>query len=318
MLYNACMKPAFQWIPVGVEGGLDEANLSAHLIAPVGSDAYVMADAGTIQSGLRALAHAGCFAQIQPRAGLTLEGTVLHDHVKAFLISHPYLDHLQGMVTASPTDAPKPLMSLAGVIGDIRDHVFNWRTWPNFGTEGEPPVLGQYTYVRLAPGVPTPIEGTGMTVEALPLAHGEHTDSAAFLIESGGRYVLYMGDTGPDEVEKSTKTAELFRRITPLVKAGRLHAVSIETSYVDERADEMLYSHLTPKWVMKAFAGLAAMVDSGNPESALRGLRVLITHIKPDFSTGRPVRERVTEQLHAQNSLGLELVFLEQGRVYKV
>ena len=308
------MKPAFTWIPLGAGGGLYESDLSSHLVAPFGSTDFVCLDAGTMMSGLTAASAKGCFEKIALREGLSLEGTVLRYHVKAYLISHPYLDHTEGLVEVSPYDSAKPIVSLAGPVEDIKNHLFNWRTWPNFADEGEEPLLGLYRYIRVAEGKRSAIEGTAITVEAHPLAHGRRTDSVAFLLEADGEFVLYMGDTGPDEVEGRKNTEDLFRYIAPLVSRGVLHGISIEASYGDGRPDDMLFSHLTPKWVMAAFRRLAGFVDRADPDNALRGLNVLITHIKPDVLSAPPPQERIARQLEDQNDLGLNLIFLEQGK----
>jgi len=311
------MKPHFTWITIGVDGGLNEGNLNAHLIAPIGSTDFACLDAGTLLAGIEVANQKGCFNDIKTIEGLTVEGTVLHHHIKAYLLTHPYLDHVQGLVVASPNDSKKPIMSLKGVIDDIESHLFNWRIWPNFGNRGVKPVLNQYQYLILDQGKKAPIPETSMNVEALPLAHGEHTESAAFLVESSGKYILYMGDTGPDEVEKRTTTEELWNRIAPLIREDRVHAISIETSYVDERPDDLLFSHLTPSWLMKAFRKLASIVDQENPRDSLRGLKVLITHIKPDVKSEVIPREIIQKQLQSHNDLGLDLLFIEQGKRYE-
>jgi len=310
------LSPKFTWIPIGVGGGLLESNLSAHLIAPIGAQNFICLDAGTLLSGIKAAHEAGCFHDIliPEDSDLSPEGHILHHHIRAYLISHPYLDHTQGLVVISPNDSPKPILSLEGVISDFRSHLFNWRTWPNFGDAGEPPCLGLYRYLALSPGVRTHIENTEMHVQAFPLSHGSHTDSTAFLIESNGFYVLYMGDTGPDEVEKRTTTKDLWEQIIPLIQAEYLQAIFIESSYVDEHPDNELYSHLTPAWVVSAFRQLASMVDSKRPKEALKGLTVIITHIKPNLSSGLQPRQVVEEQLKAHNDLQLRLIFAEQSK----
>ena len=310
------LSPKFTWIPLGVGGGLLESDLSAHLIAPMGSNDFICLDAGTLLSGLKIAHKAACFHDIPipENSDLSPEGHILHHHIRAYLISHPYLDHTQGLATISPGDSPKPILGLERTINDIRSHLFNWRTWPNFGDSGEPPCLGQYRYVTLSPGKRTPIDNTQMHVKAFPLAHGTHTNSNAFLIESKGFYVLYMGDTGPDEIENRTTTQDLWKQITPLVREERLQAVFIESSYADERPDSDLYSHLTPAWGIRAFRQLASMVDSSRPESALENLTVIVTHIKPDLSSGPHPRQAVEQQFETRNHLGLRLVFAKQGK----
>ena len=112
------LSPKFTWIPLGVGGGLLEKDLSAHLIAPMGSHDFICLDAGTLLSGLKAANEAGCFHDIPIPEGSALspEGYVLHHHIKAYLISHPYLDHTQGLAAISPNDAPKPVLSMEGTI----------------------------------------------------------------------------------------------------------------------------------------------------------------------------------------------------------
>ncbi len=315
---NTDLKPAFTWIPLGVEGGLDESSLSAHLIAPIGSTDYICLDAGTLFSGLKVANRNGCFKDIKPAEGLSIEGTVLHHHIKAYMITHPYLDHVEGLVVVSPNDNQKPIMGLSEVIDDIENHLFNWHVWPNFGDRGTSPAMGQYRYAELQPGMKTEVPDTSMSIEAHPLSHGAHTDSTAFLVESNDEYLLYMGDTGPDEIEESTTTEDLWKRIVPLIKERSLHGIFIETSYVDERPDDQLFSHLTPAWLMKAFRKLAVMTDPQDPENSLQELKVIITHIKPDFSSIVTTRETIEKQLHKHNDLGLDLIFAEQGKRYSL
>jgi len=308
----------FTWITLGVEGGLHESNLNAHLLSPSGSNTYICLDAGTLMEGLKVAVKNGCFADIQRRDDLSLEGTVLHHNIKAFLITHPYLDHCEGLVIASPNCVTKPLMSMTGVIDDIDRHLFNWRIWPNFGDRGASPVLNMYRYVPMQAGEKIRIPETFMHAEAHPLAHGGHTDSAAFLIESDGHYVLYMGDTGPDEVERRTSTEDLWKRVAPIIRDNRMHGIFIEASYPDERPDTQLFSHLTPAWLMTAFRKLSVIVDPQTPSQSLKGLRVIITHIKPDLNTRISPREIIERQLHAHNDLGLNFIFARQGIKYEL
>jgi len=100
----------------------------------------------------------------------------------------------------------------------------------------------------------------------------------------------------------------------PLIKEKRLQGIFIEASYVDERPDNELFSHLTPKWIMKAFHQLAELTDPDHPKSALTDLNVIIMHIKPDFLKKVQPRDIITKQLNSRNDLGLNLIFAEQGK----
>ena len=157
-----------------------------------------------------------------------------------------------------------------------------------------------------------------MNVEAHPLAHGECTDSAAFLLESDGHYLLYMGDTGPDEIEKRTTTEDLWRRTASIIREKRMHGIFIETSYPDTRPDDQLFSHLTPAWLMTVFRKLAVIVDPQDPSTSLEGLRVIITHIKPEVKAGPTPHEVIKRQLNQHNDLGLDFFFASRGARYEL
>ena len=45
-------KAAFDVVPLGVKGGIDETNLSAYLVAPINTHDYICLDAGTINAGI--------------------------------------------------------------------------------------------------------------------------------------------------------------------------------------------------------------------------------------------------------------------------
>jgi 3',5'-cyclic-nucleotide phosphodiesterase len=310
----------FRCIPLGVEGGLIESNLPAYLLAPIGSTDFVCLDAGTLLAGLRVARANGCFSDIPIPSDSTdsIEGRILRHHVKTFLITHTYIDHLAGLVMNSPADSDKPILALEETIVGLRQHVFNWATWPNFSRKGEPPALSKYELMILRPGEPCSIPGTAMGVEAHPLAHGARIDSAAFMVHANDRYVVYMGDTGPDHLEDQPTTRRLWDRLAPIVRDDRLRAIFIESSYPDERPDDQLFSHLTPKWVMHAFRQFAEMLDPRRPETALAGLTVVITHIKPHLDAGEAAREVVRRQLHERNDLGLHLIFAEQGKPFEL
>ena len=310
----------FRCIPLGVEGGLIESNLPAYLLAPIGSTDFLCLDAGTLLAGLRVARANGCFSDISMPSDCTdsIEGRVLRHHIKAFLITHTYVDHVAGLIMNSPADSDKPIMALADTIQGLCQHVFNWVTWPNFSGEGGSEALAKYETVILQPAESVAVPGTVRRVEALPLAHGAQVDSAAFIVDVDGHYVVYMGDTGPDRLENQPTTQRLWERLVPLVREQRLQAVFIEASYPDGTPDDQLFSHLTPKWVMHAFQQLAKMVDPQTPENALDGLTVVVTHIKPQLHAREEIRDVVRRQLHERNDLGLRLVFAEQGRPFEL
>jgi cAMP phosphodiesterase len=293
----ASAQAAFRIVPLGVKGGSDESNLSAYAVAAKGNDNYVCLDAGTLNYGLQKAITAGLFYGDA--------ATVLKNNIKGYLISHPHLDHLAGLVMNSPDDGPKPIYALPFCLNAFREKYFTWQTWANFANEGEKPQLGKYRYVSLAEGEEILLEQTGLRVRAFPLSHSGANLSTAFLVRSNDNYMLYLGDTGPDAVEKSTALQQLWQEVASLVKNKKLKAIFIEVSFANEQPDQQLFGHLTPRHLITELNNLGKLAG---PE-ALKNFPVVITHIKP-----APGREAtIFKQLQALNNLQINFIEPRQG-----
>lgn len=306
----------FMAIPLGTKGGLREADLSSYLLAPAGETNFIALDAGTLLTGLQHAKQHGSLQGIEIPADspLSLEGVVLHHHIKAYVISHAHLDHVAGMVINAPDDSSKPILGLPSTIDYIRDHLFNWKIWPNFGDDGEGFQLKKYQYVRLTPGEPYPVDQTAMVVIPYELSHSGGYLSTAFLVEADGAYLLYFGDTGPDAVEESDRMYQVWTAVAPLVREKRLHGMFLECSFPSDHPDNQLFGHLTPTWMMEELRTLANLVNPDHPEMALRGLRVVVTHIKPTLNRDDAPEQTIMNELSELNDLGVEFMLPESGQ----
>ncbi|MCE7068022.1 MBL fold metallo-hydrolase [Dyadobacter sp. CY326] len=290
----------FRVVPLGVKGGGDDGNLSAYMVAPANSSAYVCLDAGTISNGItKAIANQAFNAS---------PDSVLKRYIKAYLISHPHLDHVSGMIINSIEDTTKPIYASQYCIEVLKNHYFNWQSWPNLGSEGNAPALKKYNYVALSEGSETNIENTAMSVKAFKLSHSNPYESTAFLLKRGTDYVLYFGDTGADEVEKSDNMQHVWKAVAPLVAAKQLKGIFLEVSYPNDQPDKKLYGHLTPQWFMKELNVLAQLAGAGN----LAGLNVIVTHMKPTGDSEAKIKAELT----SENALKLNLIFPEQGKAF--
>ena len=291
------LKPAFHVVPLGVLGGIDESNLSAYMAAPYGSNSYICLDAGTL--------HAGIDKAIANHVFTIPPEQVLKQYIKGYFISHSHLDHLAGLLINAPDDTAKNIYAFADCINTFKTHYFTWKSWANFANEGEIPALNKYHYQVMTPGKEMDIEHTIMQVTAYPLSHS-NLISTAFLIKSKDDCLLYLGDTGCDELEKSQNLNNLWKGIAPLLKAHQLKAIMIEVSFPDEQPDKTLFGHLTPRLLMKELTVLAGYTGA----SALRGFNIVVTHLKP------PVNNivKIKAELTAENKLGLKLLFPQQGK----
>jgi cAMP phosphodiesterase len=289
--------PSFSIVPLGVKGGIDESNLSAYMVAAAGSNNYICMDAGTL--------HYGIEKAVSKHTFKVPAETVLKQYIKGYFISHAHLDHVSGLIINSPEDSAKSIYGLPSCLETIKTHYFTWASWANFADDGEKPALKKYSYKPMEPGKPITVDGTGLSVQVFPLSHSNLV-GAAYLVKNNNAYVLYLGDTGPDEVEKSTKLRELWQAIAPLISKGELKAIMIEVSYPNEQPDKSLFGHLTPNWLMKEMQVLQSLTGAGK----LKGFNLVVTHVKPPQKN----IEKLKQQLKQQNTLGLNLMFPQQGK----
>jgi cAMP phosphodiesterase len=291
-------KKSFKVVPLGVLGGGDESNLSSYMVAPAGSNNYICLDAGTLRYGI---------GQAVKNKVFSIAATqVLKQYIKGYFITHSHLDHLSGLIINSPDDSIKNIYAFADCINTFKTHYFTPTSWANFANEGEAPQLKKYTYQTLTPGKQTEVANTTMQVTAYPLSHANLT-STAFLVKSSDSYILYLGDTGADEVEKSQNMRQLWEAIAPLIKSRQLKAIMVEVSFANEQLDKSLFGHFTPKWLMHEFAELSKITGTAR----LKDLNVVITHLKPPYSS----IQNIKRQLKAGNALGLNLIYPVQGKM---
>ena len=290
---------SFLVVPLGIRGGTDESNLSAYMLAPIGSNDYICLDAGTV--------HAGIQKAIALKTFHESPAIVLRKYIKGFFISHGHLDHLAGMIINSPDDSLKNIYALPFVLDILKEKYFSWKSWANFADAGEAPLLKKYHYVALDTIVEKAIDNTSMSVKTFILSHSSPYQSSAFLVRYNENYVLYVGDTGADSIEHSQRLRQLWQSIAPLVNEKKLKGIFIETSFPDEQPAKQLFGHLTPQLLMNEMKVLGGFCKDVN---ALADLPVIITHIKPNGNN----ESKIKKQLVKSNSFKLKLIFPQQGK----
>jgi 3',5'-cyclic-nucleotide phosphodiesterase len=291
-------KTSFQVVPLGIKGGIDEKNLSAYLLAPSNSKDFICLDAGTINAGIE--------KAIDNKVFKVSTSEVLKKYIKGYLISHAHLDHVSGLIINSPADSSKTVYATEKCMEMMENHYFNDQTWANFGDKGPGFPLKKYHFQTLNLGEETPLSNTTMSVKAFPLSHVNPFESTAFLIKNNNDYALYLGDTGPDSVEKSDKLKALWTAVAPLVQSRQLKGIFIEVSFPNEQPDKFLFGHLTPNHLMTELHVLEELAGKGS----LNNFKIIITHLKPPAKS----IAKIKEQLKNQNNLGLKIIYPEQGK----
>lgn len=289
---------SFTVLPLGVKGGTDESNLSSYAVAATGTNTYVCLDAGTL--------HAGIQKSIDKK---TLKGDAtawLRKNIKGYLISHPHFDHVAGLIINAPEDTAKYIYGIESCLSVLQEKHFSWKSWANFANEGEKPTLNKYAYQKLTPGIETALSNTSLYVKPFVLSHVAPNESTAFLVRSGEHYILYLGDTGADRIEKSDRLNQLWKAVGPLIRDKKLKAIFIEVSFSNEQAETALFGHLTPKLLMEELSVLSTYCG----KDSLKNFTIAVTHIKPL----RNREQQIRKQLDQLNTLGVKLIFPEQGK----
>jgi cAMP phosphodiesterase len=294
---NISNNAGFKVIPLGVKGGLDESNLSAYLVSAAESNNYICLDAGTLYAGLQKALENHLFVESNANE-------IQKKYIKAYFISHGHLDHVAGLILNSPNDIAKPLYAFPSVIEVLKNNYFTWKSWANFASEGDKPILNKYHYQNLENQKEIEIPGTSLQVTPYSLSHVNPYESSAFLVRNNQDYLLYLGDTGADTVELSDKLTLLWKAMAPLVMSKQLKSIFIEVSFDNSIADKSLFGHLNPKLLMLELNKLNNLA-----KGTLKNVPIAVTHMKPCDNCSENIKKQIT----AANNLGLTIIYPEQA-----
>ncbi len=308
---TADLKPAFELITLGDSGGIQDGNLSAFLLRASSNPHYIALDTGTLVNGINVALQHKAFAELplHKDPAWQTNGIILRHHIKAYLISHGHLDHVAGMLISSPQDSKKPIYALPSVNQTLVDTYFNWQAWANFTDRGKAPRLNQYSLIDLKPQQTIEIQGTDLKVTPFSLSHP--LESTVFIIENKLDVFVYFGDTGPDAVEKQGKLAKVWRYLSQQLTSKTLRAMVLEVSFDNDRPDNLLFGHLTPKWLLQELAVFHGMLDD---KSQLEQSKIIISHIKYSLKAEEDPRAKVLQQLQQGNHLNLQIILAKQGQ----
>ena len=190
------------------------------------------------------------------------------DHV---FLTHSHLDH----VTSIPflvdsvgwmRDKPLTVYAIEPTLEIIRQHLFNWKLWPDF-TQIPDPEKPFLRYQAISQGASVTIDGRTLT--ALPANHV--VPAVGFRLDSGHASLVFTGDT--------TTNDALWKEVN---RIENLKYLLIETAFCNREKDLAVASkHLCPSLLAVELGKLTRSAD------------IYITHLKPGEVevTMREIRE---------------------------
>jgi ribonuclease BN (tRNA processing enzyme) len=183
------------------------------------------------------------------------------DHV---FVTHAHLDHILCLPllldsVAGERERPVTVHAIPEVIAILKEHLFNWRLWPDFAVLPTP----EQAFLRYEPieiGVPVRLDAREFT--AVPAVHV--VPAVGYLMRGARGSYLFSGDTtsNPEFWSIANATADLMH-------------VGVECSFEDSELELARSSkHYCPSLLAADLAGLRTDVQ------------VWITHLKPGYETG--------------------------------
>ena len=187
---------------------------------------------------------------------LSLSELRLIDHV---FVTHSHLDHIACIPllmdsVGSMRDKPLTVHATEATLEILRQHVFNWKIWPDFTQvpNVQQPFL-RYHAIHLG----QPVDLGGRRITALPANHV--VPAVGFQIDSGASSLVFSGDT---------TTNDAFWEKVNLI--GNLRYLIVETAFSNsEHGVAVLSKHYCPSMLAEDLLKLKL-----EPE-------IYITHLKP-------------------------------------
>lgn len=187
---------------------------------------------------------------------LSREALLGIDHI---FLTHSHLDHILSLPllldsVGAERGHPLVLHAIPEVLEILKDHLFNWRIWPDFSRIPSE----QAPFMRYAPiEVDVPVHLGTREITAIPAHHV--VPAVGYLLRGSGGSLVFSGDTDSH--------AELWARANA---AADLRHVIVECSFPEAMAEVAVASkHYSPATLVPDLGQLAG------------DAQVWITHLKP-------------------------------------
>jgi ribonuclease BN (tRNA processing enzyme) len=187
---------------------------------------------------------------------LSLEALAKIDHI---FVSHSHLDHVASIPFLVDTvcwmrKAPITVYAIRETADILREHLFNWKIWPDF-TQIPDPQRPFMVWREVVPGQSVELRGRRVT----PIPANHTVPAVGFALETPRASLVYTGDTTSNDALWSVVNA-----------MPNLKYLIIETAFSNKERDvARLSKHLCPDLLAQELAKMRARPD------------VFITHLKP-------------------------------------
>ncbi len=190
-------------------------------------------------------------------ADLSLEEMARIDHI---FLTHSHLDHVLSIPLLADSviglrNAPVVVHATRETWKALKDHIFNWKIWPDF-TVLPTPEKPFVTYEEVVPGVTVDINGRQFT----PISVNHVVPAVGYRIDSGESSLVFTGDTTVcDSLWEAINRIQNFKYLV------------IETAFSNhEHKLAEMSKHLCPTTLASELKKLK------HPHA-----EILITHLKP-------------------------------------
>ncbi|KAG7811649.1 hypothetical protein KL921_001915 [Ogataea angusta] len=240
-------------------------------------------------------------SKISAKSSLQLAKGILNC-MSAYIITHPHLDHVLGLVINSPCFTRQtPIYGTQQTIDNLKNHIFNGKVWPT---------LSYLSFNYLQPCTENFSVTESIAVETFHVSHGitsstELYKSSAFLFtETNDKgKLLFFGDVESDLSSNTKYNQHIWLKVADHILTNKLKAIVIECSSVDKKPGQPLFGHMTPTNLISELLNLQniCLEKKKATRHPLAGLNVLIIHVKETFDHLGDPRKQVLESLRRWN-----------------
>lgn len=218
-------------------------------------------------------------------------GAVLNEDeqwkIRDIFITHSHLDHIRGIPALADNIIMKNLKhsitvhSTDAVLSALGNHIFNGSIWPDF-TQLPTPESPVIKYETIAAYQKYQVKD--YSIEAIPVNHS--VPAVGFRVTSGGKTLVYTGDTGPTE--------EIWKY------CSGVDVLIVEVSFPNNMETlALITKHLTSSMLVEELAKIDELPR-----------QILITHPKPQYY------DIIMSEIDCLEIKGIEL--LHDGSVYNI